>query len=86
MNDPGSERALLLDQRLDPERLARIYGRLKPRLEEAHAELGVEGTFDRLGRSGTAERSLTVVDAAGAAVTGTWSAVGGATGDGDLLA
>ncbi len=33
---------------LDPERLARIYGRLKPRLEEAHAELGVEGTFDQL--------------------------------------
>jgi hypothetical protein len=33
---------------LDPERLARIYGRLKPRLEEAHAELGVEGTFDEL--------------------------------------
>ncbi len=33
---------------LDPERLARIYGRLKPRLEQAHAELGVEGTFDQL--------------------------------------
>ena len=31
---------------LEPERLARIYGRLKPRLEEAHAELGVGGTFD----------------------------------------
>ena len=33
---------------LRPEDLARLYGRLKPRLEEAHAELGVEGTFDQV--------------------------------------
>ena len=31
---------------LEPEALARIYGRLKPRLDEAFAELGVPGTFD----------------------------------------
>lgn len=31
---------------LEPEALARIYGRLKPRLDEAYAELGVPGTFD----------------------------------------
>lgn len=31
---------------LDPQRLARLYGQMKPRLEEAHRELGVEGTFD----------------------------------------
>lgn len=31
---------------LDAEQLARLYGRLKPRLEEAHAELGVSTTFD----------------------------------------
>lgn len=33
---------------LEPEDLARIYGRLKPRLEEAHAELGVAGTLDQV--------------------------------------
>ncbi len=27
-------------------RMARLYGRLKPRLEDAHAELGVAGTMD----------------------------------------
>lgn len=31
---------------MDPQRLARLYGQLKPRLEEAHRELGVAGTFD----------------------------------------
>jgi hypothetical protein len=31
---------------LSPAQLARIYGRLKPRLEEAYAELGSGGTFD----------------------------------------
>jgi hypothetical protein len=31
---------------MDPQRLARLYGQLKPRLEEAHRELGVDGTFD----------------------------------------
>ena len=31
---------------MDPDQLARLYGRLKPRLEEAYAELGVPGTFD----------------------------------------
>ncbi len=31
---------------MEPEQLARLYGRLKPRLEEAYAELGVTGTFD----------------------------------------
>ena len=31
---------------LEPERLARLYGQLKPRLDEAYAELGVPGTFD----------------------------------------
>lgn len=33
---------------LEPAQLARIYGRLRPRLEEAHAELGVDGTFDQV--------------------------------------
>ena len=33
---------------LEPEALARLYGRLKPRLEEAYAELGVGGTFDEV--------------------------------------
>ncbi|MGV3519125.1 DUF3014 domain-containing protein [Luteitalea sp.] len=33
-------------EELDPAQLARLYGRLKPRLEEAHAELGVAGTMD----------------------------------------
>jgi hypothetical protein len=33
---------------LEPEALARIYGRLKPRLDEAYAELGVPGTFDEV--------------------------------------
>ncbi len=31
---------------LDPDRLARIYGQIKPRLEDAHAELGTGTTFD----------------------------------------
>lgn len=31
---------------LEPQDLARIYGRLKPRLEEAHAELGVSASLD----------------------------------------
>ena len=31
---------------MEPGQLARLYGRLKPRLEEAHAELGAGGTFD----------------------------------------
>ncbi len=31
---------------MDPEQLARLYGRLRPRLSEAYAELGVGGTFD----------------------------------------
>ena len=31
---------------VDPDQLARLYGQLKPRLEEAYAELGVPGTFD----------------------------------------
>jgi len=31
---------------LPPPQLARLYGRLKPRLEEAYAELGSGGTFD----------------------------------------
>lgn len=31
---------------MDPQRLARLYGQLKPRLEDAHRELGVDGTFD----------------------------------------
>jgi hypothetical protein len=31
---------------LEPEDLARLYGRLSPRLEEAYAELGVPGSFD----------------------------------------
>lgn len=35
-------------EELDPAQLARIYGRLKPRLEEAHAELGVDGTMDEV--------------------------------------
>lgn len=35
-----------LVQDLDAQQLARLYGRLKPRLEDAHAELGVGGTFD----------------------------------------
>ena len=38
---------------LDSEQLAQLYGRLKPRLDEAHAELGVEGSFDQ-----TMERAL----------------------------
>ena len=38
---------------LDPQRLARLYGQMKPRLEEAYAELGVGGTFD-----GTITRAL----------------------------
>lgn len=44
----------------------------------------LEVTFDRLVRSSTAQRSLTVVDAEGADVPGTWSAIGATTGDGDL--
>lgn len=44
---------------------------------------GVDVTFDRLVRSATAERSLTVVDAGGAEVPGAWTAVGADTGDGD---
>lgn len=31
---------------LDPDQLARLYGRLQPRLDDAWAELGVPGTFD----------------------------------------
>lgn len=31
---------------LDPEDLARLYGQLKPRLDDAHAELGGGGSFD----------------------------------------
>jgi hypothetical protein len=31
---------------MDPRALARLYGRLKPRFDEAHDELGVPGTFD----------------------------------------
>ena len=31
---------------MQPAQLARLYGRLKPRLEEAYAELGAGGTFD----------------------------------------
>jgi Protein of unknown function (DUF3014) len=31
---------------MPPRQLARLYGRLKPRLEEAYGELGVNGTFD----------------------------------------
>ena len=31
---------------MEPGQLARLYGRLKPRLEEAYAELGAGGTFD----------------------------------------
>lgn len=31
---------------LDPQRLARIYGQIKPRLDEAYAELGTGTTFD----------------------------------------
>ena len=38
---------------LDPEQLAQLYGRLEPRLEEAHGELGVKGSFDQ-----TMERAL----------------------------
>lgn len=38
---------------LDAERLATLYGRMKPRLDEAFAELGVPGTFDD-----TIERAL----------------------------
>lgn len=34
-------------EQLDPQQMADIYGRLKPRLEEAYAELGVSGTFDQ---------------------------------------
>lgn len=44
----------------------------------------LEVTFDRLVRTATAQRSLTVVDAAGTEVAGTWSATGSATGDADL--
>jgi hypothetical protein len=33
---------------MEPEDLARLYGRLKPRLEDAHAELGVAGTAGTL--------------------------------------
>ncbi|MET0525157.1 MAG: fibronectin type III domain-containing protein [Nocardioides sp.] len=43
----------------------------------------VEVTFDRLVRGATADRSLTVVDAGGAEVPGSWAALGGTTGDGD---
>ncbi|WP_243058968.1 carboxypeptidase regulatory-like domain-containing protein [Nocardioides sp. SR21] len=43
----------------------------------------VEVSFDRLVRSATADRSLTVVDADGAEVPGTWTALGSTTGDGD---
>ena len=35
-----------LVEEMEPGQLARLYGRLKPRLDEAHAELGVAGTFD----------------------------------------
>lgn len=45
---------------------------------------GVDVTFDRLVRSGTTDRGLTVVDPAGDEVPGTWSATGATTGDGDL--
>lgn len=38
---------------MDPQQLARLYARLKPRLEQAHAELGVSGTLDE-----TMERAL----------------------------
>ncbi len=31
---------------LDPQGLARLYGQLKPRLDDAHVELGGGGTFD----------------------------------------
>lgn len=40
------EGLVLLVEDLDATRLARLYGQLKPRLEEAHRELGVDGTFD----------------------------------------
>lgn len=43
---------------------------------------GIDLTFDRLVRSDSATRGLTVVDPAGAEVPGTWTAVGAATGDG----
>lgn len=38
----------LMVEDLDPQDLARLYGRIKPRLDEAYAELGVEGTFDEV--------------------------------------
>ena len=48
--DPASfaryDGLVLMVEALDPQDLARLYGRIKPRLEEAHAELGVGGTFD----------------------------------------
>lgn len=44
----------------------------------------VEVTFDRLVRSATAGRSLTVLDPEGAEVPGAWSALGATTGDADL--
>lgn len=56
-----------------------------PHVTEAAAEEGgVEITFDRLVRSDSATSELTVVDADGAAVPGTWSAIGATTGDEDL--
>lgn len=48
--DPASfaryDGLVVMVEALDPQDLARIYGRIKPRLEDAHAELGVGGTFD----------------------------------------
>ena len=48
--DPASyaryDRLVLLVEDMDPAQLARLYGRLEPRLVEAYAELGVGGTFD----------------------------------------
>lgn len=49
--DPASyaryDGLVALVEDLDPQQLARVYGRLKPRFEEAYAELGVDGTFDQ---------------------------------------
>lgn len=40
--------AVAMFQSLEPEALARVYGQLRPRLNEAYAELGVPGqTFDQ---------------------------------------
>lgn len=48
--DPASyeryDGLVALVEDMEPEQLARLYGRLKPRFEEAHAELGVQGSFD----------------------------------------